>query len=330
MIFVTPSPESGEFGSFIVHKVYRTAFEECTSIDWSDDSQLLAVGSKDNSTRIYSIKFMVNFRPYALGGHSDAIVGSFFDENSLDLSTVSRNGQLCLWKCSLRLAEVSGVKLEKIEPDMKRTRQDESTDEEEDDIDTGNPIEKTVDAETMALEENVVEEPMEVVAKVESKDTHVFSYRRLGRFYLADEPRKESPRAKLTSVAYQKKTKILIVAFTTGSFYLYELPGVSMIHSLNISEHQIDTCVFNNTGDWVALGVPGMGQLLVWEWQSEQYIMKQQGHSSEMNCIAYSPDGQFIATGGGDAKVKLWNVLNGFCFVTFSEHSSKFFLYSFY
>lgn len=55
----------------------------------------------------------------------------------------------------------------------------------------------------------------------------------------------------------------------------------------------------------------------------EQYVMKQQGHSSEMSCIAYSPDGQFIVTGGEDAKVKLWNVHNGFCFVTFTEHTSS-------
>ena len=50
--------------------------------------------------------------------------------------------------------------------------------------------------------------------------------------------------------------------------------------------------------------------------------MKQQGHSNEMSCIAYSPDGQIIVTGGYDGKVKLWNITTGFCFVTFHEHSS--------
>lgn len=332
MIFVTPSPESGEFGSFIVHKVYRTAHDDCTSIDWSDDSKLLAVGAKDNTTRLYGIKWIHNFRPYSLGGHTAAIVGAFFDDHSLDLNTISRNGQLCLWKCTLKLDDLDGVKIkQEDEPEAKRIRgpndsgnESDDDEEEEDDIATDNPIEKTIDKETMAPED-VVEDAAEE-EKEDKKvhiDNHPFAYQRLGRYYLADEPKKENPKAKLTSVAYHKKTKILIVAFTTGSFYLYELPGVSMIHSLNISEHQIETCVFNNTGDWVALGVPGMGQLLVWEWQSEQYIMKQQGHSTEMSCIAYSPDGQYIATGGGDAKVKLWNVMNGFCFVTFSEHTSR-------
>lgn len=47
----------------------------------------------------------------------------------------------------------------------------------------------------------------------------------------------------------------------------------------------------------------GLGQLLVWEWQSESYVLKQQGHFNSMVSLAYSPDGQYIATGGEDGKV---------------------------
>ena len=60
---------------------------------------------------------------------------------------------------------------------------------------------------------------------------------------------------------------------------------------------------FNNTGDWIALACSGLGQLLVWEWQSETYVLKQQGHFNHMTSLAYSPDGQYIVTGGDDAKV---------------------------
>lgn len=60
----------------------------------------------------------------------------------------------------------------------------------------------------------------------------------------------------------------------------------------------------------------------MWEWQSETYAMKQQSHSSNINCLAYSPDGQYIITGGDDGKVKLWNTMNGFCSITFQEHTS--------
>jgi periodic tryptophan protein 2 len=42
-----------------------------------------------------------------------------------------------------------------------------------------------------------------------------------------------------------------------------------------------------------------------------------------MNCLCYSANGQHIATGGDDGKVKLWNTSTGFCFVTFSDHTSS-------
>ena len=101
-----------------------------------------------------------------------------------------------------------------------------------------------------------------------------------------------------------------------------ELPDFSNIHTLSISQQKITSVSINSTGEWLAFGCSKLGQLLVWEWQSESYILKQQGHRYDMNCIAYSQDGQYIATGGDDGKVKLWNTVSGFCFVTFTEHTS--------
>lgn len=35
-----------------------------------------------------------------------------------------------------------------------------------------------------------------------------------------------------------------------------------------------------------------LGQLLVWEWQSETYVLKQQGHADSVAAVAFAPDGQ--------------------------------------
>ena len=91
---------------------------------------------------------------------------------------------------------------------------------------------------------------------------------------------------------------------------------------LSISEHSISSVSINKTGEWLAFGCSTLGQLLVWEWQSESYILKQQGHFYDMNTLSHSPDGRVIATGGDDGKVKLWNVSSGFCYVTFPDHTS--------
>ena len=78
----------------------------------------------------------------------------------------------------------------------------------------------------------------------------------------------------------------------------------------------------NSSGEWLAFGASKLGQLLVWEWQSESYILKQQGHFDSLNAVSYSPDGQRIITAADDGKVKIWDTNSGFCIVTFTEHSS--------
>ena len=71
----------------------------------------------------------------------------------------------------------------------------------------------------------------------------------------------------------------------------------------SISQYKINTVAINASSEWLAFGSAALGQLLVWEWQSETYVLKQQGHFYDMNVMAYSPDGQYIATGGDDGKV---------------------------
>jgi len=73
----------------------------------------------------------------------------------------------------------------------------------------------------------------------------------------------------------------------------------------SLSNSSIATVAINNRGDWLAFGCQEQGQLLVWDWQSESYITKQQGHFNNMTAFEYSPDSRFIATGGQDGKVRL-------------------------
>ena len=130
------------------------------------------------------------------------------------------------------------------------------------------------------------------------------------------------PNTKVVCSTFHAPSNLLVIGFSSGVFGLWEMPAFQNIHTLSISQEKISSVAINASGEWLAFGAKKLGQLLVWEWQSESYVLKQQGHYFDMNTLSYAPDGQNVATGGDDGKVKVWNTVSGFCFVTFSEHSA--------
>ncbi|XP_038616528.1 periodic tryptophan protein 2 homolog [Tachyglossus aculeatus] len=297
-----------EFNAFTRDTTYFGPYDETTCIDWTEDSKCFAVGSKDMSTWVFGAKRWTNLIYYSLGGHKDAIVACFFEADSLNLYTLSQDGALCVWHCDTRPEDLElkppkgwQAQLLQRKKQQQQQQEEEEGEKEEDDGEEGggakiqgkaNPSEK------------------EMKGKVK--------YRRAAKYFF----NKEGDFNNLTSAAYHKKTHLLVTGFASGIFHLHELPEFNLIHSLSISDQRIASISVNSSGDWIAFGCSGLGQLLVWEWQSESYVLKQQGHFNNMTSLAYSPDGQYVVTGGEDGKVKIWNTSSGFCFVTFTEHTS--------
>ena len=68
---------------------------------------------------------------------------------------------------------------------------------------------------------------------------------------------------------------LLCIGQSNGTFSLYNLNTLESIHSFQISEQKIDSVSINSDGEWIALASKMEGQLFVWEWKSETYILKQ-------------------------------------------------------
>ncbi|TFY55363.1 hypothetical protein EVG20_g9347 [Dentipellis fragilis] len=174
---------------------------------------------------------------------------------------------------------------------------------------------KAKPSETASDEDSDIEEPI-----ASSSTDNLIAHTRWGiqkRHYF------NQPGTKVVCTTFHRSSNLLVVGFSTGIFGLWEMPAFTNVHTLSISQKKISSVAINPTGEWLAFGAKKLGQLLVWEWQSESYVLKQQGHYFDMNTLAYSPDAQYIATGGDDGKVKLWNTQSGFCIITFSQHTAS-------
>lgn len=70
-----------------------------------------------------------------------------------------------------------------------------------------------------------------------------------------------------------------------------------------VTEHEVTTVAFAPKGEWIGIGAGKVGQLVVYDWQAEDYVLKEQGHLDTIQCLDFSSDGLWIVTGAHDGKV---------------------------
>lgn len=288
-------------------------FADCngnvTALEWSPDSEYLLAGSKDLTVRLFCLRKLLSgyVKPFLFLGHRDTIVGCFFGVDKITKRvnrayTVSRDGAIFSWSYSGNDGnELEGEKSEPPSP--------------------GTPDQRPSEGDHGGDNANVKKRKNFDERVVNSDDgsgylLHTGKWELVKKDYFMQAP------AKLTACDYHRDLDLVVVGFSNGVFGLYQMPDFVCIHLLSISREKITTAVFNDLGSWLTFGCAKLGQLLVWEWKSESYILKQQGHYFDVNCLAFSPDSQLLATGADDNKIKVWNVSSGFCFVTFSEHTN--------
>ncbi|XP_020581444.1 periodic tryptophan protein 2 homolog [Phalaenopsis equestris] len=294
---------------FFPFKLVRT-FADCaasiTSLDWSPDSDYILVGSKDLAVRLFFLKkTKVRTRPFLFLGHREPVVGAFFSiekKNSrvCRVYTISRDGAIFTWNLegSSHSEDKSGGSISDHTEQRNLEGQLDENDKAIEDRKRKRESLDDVDADTFGI-------PL-----------HKMKWELLKKDFFMQAP------ARLTTCDYHRELDMVVVGFSNGVFGLYQMPDFVCIHLLSISREKITTAVFNRLGNWLTFGCAKLGQLLVWEWRSESYILKQQGHYFDVNCVAYSPDSQMLATGADDNKVKVWTASSGFCFITFSEHTN--------
>ncbi|KAK9666312.1 hypothetical protein RND81_14G176600 [Saponaria officinalis] len=304
-----------EFFPFELVRTFADCNDRVTCLNWSPDSGYLLSGSRDLAVRLFCMRKLdgsekkIN-KPFLFLGHRDTIVGAFFgvDKKTGKISrvlTISRDGALFSWGCPEyddTLVEIDEEMNDPLSPGTP-----EKMDEGAGEVVGGEVVKKRKEFD--GKDKNFEDDENEVFL-------HHIKWELLKKDFLMQAP------AKVTSCDYHPGLDLVVVGLSGGAFGLYQMPDFICIHLLSISREKITTAIFNDLGNWLTFGCARLGQLLVWEWKSESYILKQQGHYFDVNCVAYSPDSQLLATGADDNKIKVWNVASGFCFVTFPEHTN--------
>lgn len=297
-VWCAPNHMRKEFSPLILHRTYTGQADDVTCLHWSPDSSVLVAGSRDCSVRIWTLHTTRNFEPITLSGHKRPIVGVYLitDATTGKLEScysISEDGALVTWECSYEDAEIH-VESSAGDP------MDSMGNEAIDFFSGGNAPNRA--SSSQRSDKTQAQQLVQGTWSIKSR--HYF----------------HQDRASVSSTSYCERGQLLAVGFSSGLFGLYEMPTLSNIHTLSVGSDQlVKTCVLNRTGDWLALGCPASQQLFVWEWRSETYVLKQRGHAYGMRCMAYSPDGVIVCTGGEDGKLKLWNATSGFCYVTLEK-----------
>ena len=325
-----------DYEPFVLYRKY-TAFhnDKITSINWSYDSRFILTGSKDTNVRILNLFKIPGYYPYTFTGHKKKIITALFSKDMNRIYSISQDGLLLIWKFVDEQSDefkkhinfVKNIKPKKnYKYDKVYKKQEKNEEEEENDDDKNNDNILGLDSDEEENDESIKEEN-----NIDTKYYSEFEKKILkGRFILEKKEQfvinSKVVMCEITqniSSDLSEDNNILVLGLQNGSFSIYSMNNFENKYSLKISDAKISSLSINPSGKWIAFGSKYLNQLFVWEWKSESYIYKQQGHMNDINLIAFSPEGGQLASGADDGRIKVFDISSSNCLITFTDHTAK-------
>ena len=333
-----------EYEPFVLYRKY-TAFhnDKITSINWSADSRFILTGSKDTNVRILNVFKIKGYYPFTFTGHKKKIITALFSHDMNRIYSISQDGMMLIWKFIDERSEefqkhlnfVKNIKPKKNFKYDKIFKKKKKNDDNKDNENDNNDEKEEKNDKIISLEseedeksDESEEETNDINNEKEIKYYSEFEKKILkGRFILEKKEQfvtnSKVVMCEITQNIENEDKNILVLGLQNGSFSIYSMNNFENKYSLKISEAKISSLSINPSGKWIAFGSKYLNQLFVWEWKSETYIYKQQGHMNDINVIAFSPEGGQLASGADDGRIKIFDISSSNCLITFVEHTAK-------
>lgn len=318
-VYELPYSMTKQIEPLVIIKSYTALHSDSVkSITWSKDSRFILTGSKDMSVRLLNLFKIKDYSPFLFTGHKKKIINAVFSEDNEKIFSISADGTLFIWKYINEKSEefVKRSQFNNKKIHQKRSKNDSNNNDDdlaymeedlnEDDVENNNTKDNRDDKEEYNYHYSEFEKKIET-----------------GRFILEKKQQFILNNSRICKASINLKSNILVICLENGIFSIYDLLTLENKYTLQITDNKINTVSINNNGLWIAFGSRKSEQLLVWEWKSESYVFKNQGHNFDISAIALSTDSSVLASGGQDGRIKIWDTSSSACLCTFSNHSSK-------
>ncbi|CRG93083.1 rRNA processing WD-repeat protein, putative [Plasmodium gallinaceum] len=304
------------------------------SIDISTDDKYFLTTSYDLTIRIHTVEKKKRMKPTILSGNKTTIVAAFFSKNREYIFSVNKSGLIIVWSYEKEKNEVN----------------DQENENENDDKNYENEIVEVIneDADKNFEEKNNANESSILLKKsfyeTKKKKNKAFKKRWCyKKIYYCNQEKNEE----VTRACFNKEHDLLVIAYSSGKFGIYNTPDMISLYNISINTSTIDDIAINKDGQWIALAESNNGTIIIWEWKSESYILKQNTTNKNVKCVRFSPIishlkiGSYIVdnsnayhesdnftskfvivTGNEDGTIKLYDYLSYINFVTFTAHTN--------
>jgi len=134
-----------------------------------------------------------------------------------------------------------------------------------------------------------------------------------------------------TCVAFSPDGTRIAVGTDTGKIRFWEIGSGQEKPTLDAHDSRVTCLAFSPDGKRMAsgciygmFGAPsGEQSVRLWDASSGDLLSEIVGHQSNISCVAFSPDGAWLATGGADNAIKLWSSATGQELRTLKGHTGQ-------